>query len=42
MPVITDPAAVRKDLAPATLSAITHATHPDLRDTRLRPADPIG
>ncbi|MFF9493503.1 hypothetical protein [Streptomyces flaveolus] len=52
MPVITDPAAVRKDLALATLSAITHATHPDvgailksvttvLRDTPQNIADPI-
>ncbi|MGC2997730.1 hypothetical protein ACPF8X_04795 [Streptomyces sp. G35A] len=52
MPVITDPAEVRKDLALATLSAITHATHPDaeailksmttvLRDTPQSIADPI-
>ncbi|MFF8031481.1 hypothetical protein [Streptomyces sp. NPDC016626] len=52
MPVITDPAEVRKDLALATLSAITHATHPDagailksmtnvLRDTPQNIADPI-
>lgn len=30
MPVITDPAEVRKDLALATLSAITHVTDPDI------------
>jgi hypothetical protein len=52
MPVITDPAEVRKDLALATLSAITHAAHPDagailksmttvLRDTPQDIADPI-
>lgn len=52
MPVITNPAEVRKDLALATLSAITHATHPDagailksmttvLRDTPQDIADPI-
>lgn len=52
MPVITDPATVRKDLALATLAAITHATHPDagailksmttvLRDTPQAVADPI-
>ncbi|MFF4748481.1 hypothetical protein ACWD5R_01195 [Streptomyces sp. NPDC002514] len=52
MPVITNPAKVRKDLALATLSAITHATHPDigvilktmtsvLRDTPHTIADPI-
>ena len=52
MPVITNPAEVRKDLALATLSAITHATHPDagailksmttvLRDTPQNLADPI-
>jgi hypothetical protein len=29
MPVITDPAEVRKDLALATLATITHAKHPD-------------
>ncbi|WP_326753638.1 hypothetical protein OIE73_18895 [Streptomyces hirsutus] len=52
MPVITDPAEVRKDFALATLAAITHATHPDagvilksmttaLRDTPQNIADPI-
>lgn len=52
MPVITDPAEVRKDLALATLSAITHAKNPDvgailkamttvLRDTPQAIADPI-
>ncbi|SDM69381.1 hypothetical protein SAMN04487981_102283 [Streptomyces sp. cf386] len=52
MPVITDPAEVRKDLALATLSAITHARNPDvgailkamttvLRDTPQAIADPI-
>ncbi|MEV5953042.1 hypothetical protein AB0M11_04535 [Streptomyces sp. NPDC051987] len=52
MPVITDPAEVRKDLALATLSAITHARHPDvgvilksmttvLRDTPQNVAEPI-
>ncbi|MER6621484.1 hypothetical protein [Streptomyces sp. NPDC000931] len=52
MPVITDPTEVRKDLALATLSAITHAAHPDagailksmttvLRDTPQDIADPI-
>ncbi|MFI2377085.1 hypothetical protein ACH5AO_18710 [Streptomyces sp. NPDC018964] len=52
MPVITDPAEARKDLALATLSAITHAAHPDagailksmttvLRDTPQSIADPI-
>jgi hypothetical protein len=52
MPVITDPAGVRKDLALATLSAITHAKHPDagvilksmttvLRDTPQSIANPI-
>ncbi|GAA2431448.1 hypothetical protein [Streptomyces glaucus] len=52
MPVITDPAEVRKDPALATLSAITHATHPDigrilkamttvLRDMPHAIADPI-
>ncbi|MFI1422991.1 hypothetical protein ACH4VX_34550 [Streptomyces sp. NPDC020731] len=52
MPVITDPAGARKDLALATLAAITHATHPDaggilksmaaaLRDTPQSIADPI-
>lgn len=30
MPVITNPAEVRKDLALATLAAITHATNPDV------------
>ncbi|GAA1012672.1 MULTISPECIES: hypothetical protein [Streptomyces] len=30
MPVITDPAEVRKDLALATLAAITHVAHPDI------------
>jgi hypothetical protein len=30
MPVITDPAEVRKDLAVATLSAITHGKNPDI------------
>jgi hypothetical protein len=30
MPVLTDPAEVREDLALATLSAITHATDPDI------------
>ncbi|MFG2514560.1 hypothetical protein [Streptomyces sp. NPDC048584] len=52
MPVITNPAEARKDLALATLSAITHATHPDagailksmttvLRETPPDVADPI-
>ncbi|MBT2677082.1 hypothetical protein J7E95_41140 [Streptomyces sp. ISL-14] len=52
MPVITDPAEVRKDLALATLSAITHAKNPDvgailkamttvLRDTPQAIAAPI-
>lgn len=52
MPVLTDPAEVRKDLALATLSAITHVSHPDigailravttvLRDTPHPIADPI-
>ncbi|MDT9698567.1 hypothetical protein [Streptomyces sp. P17] len=52
MPVLTDPAEVRKDLALATLSAITHAKHPDagvilksmttvLRDTPQGVANPI-
>ncbi|MFF4588301.1 hypothetical protein [Streptomyces sp. NPDC001388] len=52
IPVITDPAEVRKDLALATLSAITHARHPDagvilksmttaLRDTPQSIANPI-
>ncbi len=52
MPVITKSAEVRKDLVLATLSAITHATHPDigailkamttvLRDTPRDLADPI-
>ncbi|MFF9058980.1 hypothetical protein ACF09K_09795 [Streptomyces sp. NPDC014882] len=52
MPVITDPAQVRKDLALATLAAITHAAHPDagailksmttvLRDTPQNIAAPI-
>ncbi|WP_171110781.1 MULTISPECIES: hypothetical protein [unclassified Streptomyces] len=52
MPVITDTAEVRKDLALATLSAITHAKDPDigailkamttvLRDTPHTIADPI-
>ncbi|MFD4610158.1 hypothetical protein [Streptomyces sp. NPDC058451] len=52
MPVITDPTEVRKDLALATLSAITHATHPGagailksmttvLRDTPQSIANPI-
>ncbi|MFJ7042073.1 hypothetical protein ACIQVC_01510 [Streptomyces sp. NPDC101112] len=52
MPVITDPAEVRKDLAVATLSAITHATHPKveailkamthvLRDTPTALVNPI-
>ncbi|MGW3724429.1 hypothetical protein [Streptomyces sp. NPDC000851] len=52
MPVITDPAEVRKDFALATLSAITHATDPDigailkamtnaLRDTPADLANPI-
>ncbi|MGW2636340.1 hypothetical protein [Streptomyces sp. NPDC001348] len=52
MPVITDPAEVRKDLAVATLAAITHAKNPDagailksmttvLRDTPQSIANPI-
>jgi hypothetical protein len=52
MPVITDPAEVRKDLALATLATITHARHPDagailksmttvLRDTPQNVANPI-
>ncbi|MFD5623236.1 hypothetical protein [Streptomyces yangpuensis] len=52
MPLITSPAEVRKDLALATLAAITHATNPDigailkamtnvLRDTPAALADPI-
>lgn len=52
MPVITDPAEVRKDLALATLAAITHAKNPDveailksvttvLRDTPQSVANPI-
>ncbi|RPE42724.1 hypothetical protein EDD90_5884 [Streptomyces sp. Ag109_O5-1] len=52
MPVITDPAEVRKDLALAALAAITHATSPDagpilkavatvLRDTPQSIANPI-
>lgn len=52
MPVLTDPAEVREDLALATLSAITHVKHPDigailkavttvLRDTPHPTADPI-
>ncbi|MEV7433518.1 hypothetical protein [Streptomyces griseoviridis] len=52
MPVITDPAEVRKDLALATLSAITHVTNPDvgtilkamttvLRETPHTLSDPI-
>ncbi|GAA3823875.1 hypothetical protein FNH04_13355 [Streptomyces phyllanthi] len=52
MPVITDPAVVRKDPALATLSAITHAADPDigailktmttvLRDTPPALANPI-
>ncbi|MBA2808307.1 hypothetical protein E0500_013070 [Streptomyces sp. KM273126] len=52
MPVITNPAEVRKDLALATLSAITHATNPKaevilkamtnvLRDTPAALANPI-
>ncbi|MFF7164068.1 hypothetical protein ACFZBP_22380 [Streptomyces sp. NPDC008086] len=52
MPVITDPAEVRKDLALATLAAITHAKNPDvgailkavttvLRDTPQAIAEPI-
>ncbi|MCX2179264.1 hypothetical protein KV205_01785 [Streptomyces sp. SKN60] len=52
MPVITNPAEVRKDLALAALSAITHATSPDigailkamthvLPDTPAELADPI-
>ncbi|MGW6456878.1 hypothetical protein ACWF94_13315 [Streptomyces sp. NPDC055078] len=52
MPVITNPAEARKDLALATLSAITHAADPDvgailkalstaLRDTPETIADPI-
>ena len=52
IPVITDPAEVRKDLPLATLSAITHVTDPDigailramttaLRDTPHAVADPI-
>ncbi|TPQ21718.1 hypothetical protein FGD71_013675 [Streptomyces sporangiiformans] len=52
MPVITDPAEVHKDLALATLSAITHATNPSveailkamtnvLRDTSAALANPI-
>jgi hypothetical protein len=52
MPLITDPAEVRKDLALATLSAITHAKDPDvgailkamttvLRDTPQAVADPV-
>ncbi len=52
MPVITDPAEVRKDLALATLSAITHARNPDvgailkavttvLQDTPRTVTDPI-
>ena len=52
MPVITDPATVRKDLALATLSAITHVKEPDigailkalttvLRDTPHTLANPI-
>ncbi|MGP9019200.1 hypothetical protein ACT1U9_12385 [Streptomyces sp. BR1] len=52
VPVITDPAEARKDLALATLSTITHVTNPDigtilksmttvLRDTPSNIADPI-
>ncbi|KAF4410455.1 MULTISPECIES: hypothetical protein [Streptomyces] len=52
MPVITDPAEVRKDFALATLAAITHAANPDvgailkamstaLRDTPPTISDPI-
>ncbi|GAA3374348.1 hypothetical protein GCM10020367_37900 [Streptomyces sannanensis] len=52
MPVITNPAEARKDLALATLAAITHAKNPDigailkavstvLRDTPRNLADPV-